>query len=189
MGQSCMNKKKELNDPMLQSIKPMHKPKKPTWELHYNESRPETQEDLDFDIETRILKKKEVRFNTPEKSKRSFSQGVKYQKELLMKQMFGDMFARKKYSLIRSDRELRQKEYNNRINQTQNMDISFSPGKLSLKQIYVNQSDQTSTLKEEVKSLKSFKSNSQPQSSILKQKSTKAKSYYSGSRRSVRFQF
>lgn len=32
-----------------------------------------------------------------------------------MKQMFGDMFARKKYSLIRSDRELRQKEYDSRI--------------------------------------------------------------------------
>ncbi|CAD8140580.1 unnamed protein product [Paramecium pentaurelia] len=189
MGQSCMNKKKELNDPMLQSIKPLHRPKKPTWELHYNESRPETQEDLDFDIETRNQKKKEVRFTTPERSRRSFSQGVKYQKELLMKQMFGDMFARKKYSLIRSDRELRQKEYNNRINKTQNMDISFIPGQLSLKQIYVNHSDQTSTLKEEVKSLKSFKSNSQPQSSILKQKSTKAKSLYSGSRRSVRFQF
>ncbi|CAD8057359.1 unnamed protein product [Paramecium sonneborni] len=186
MGQSCMNKKKEINDPMNLSIKPIYKPKKPTWELHYNESRPETQEDLDFDIESRILKKKEVRFTTPEKSRRSFSQGVKYQKELLMKQMFGDMFARKKYNLIRSDRELRQQEYNNRIN---NLDISLYPGLLSLKQIYVNHSDQTSTLKEEVKSLKSFKSNSQPQSSILKQKSTKAKSLYSGSRRSVRFPF
>ncbi|CAD8138305.1 unnamed protein product [Paramecium octaurelia] len=189
MGQSCMNKKKELNDPMLLSIKPINRTKKPTWELHYNEGRPETQEDLDFDIETRILKKKEVRFATPEKGGHSFSQGVKYQKELLMKQMFGDMFARKKYSLIRSDRVLREKEYHNRINQTQNVDFSFSPGKLSLKQINIDPSDQTSSLKEEVKSLKSFKSNSQPQSSILKQKSNKAKSHYSGSRRSVRFQF
>ncbi|CAD8055621.1 unnamed protein product [Paramecium sonneborni] len=188
MGQSCMNKKKELNDdPMHLSIKPIHRPKKPTWELHYNESRPETQEDLDFDIETRILKKKEVRFIiTPEKNRRSFSQGVKYQKELLMKQMFGDMFARKKYNLIRSDRELRQQEYNNRIN---NLDINFYPRQLSLKQICFNHSDQISTLKEDIKSLKSFKSNSQPQSSILKQKSTKAKSLYSGSRRSVRFHF
>lgn len=42
MGQSCMNKKKELNDPMHQSIIPMHRTKKPTWELHYNEGRPET---------------------------------------------------------------------------------------------------------------------------------------------------
>lgn len=51
----------------------MQKPKKPTCDLHYNESRPETQEDLDFDIETRILKKKEVRFTTPEKSRQTFS--------------------------------------------------------------------------------------------------------------------
>lgn len=30
--------------------------------------------------------------------------------------MFGDMYVRKKYSLIRSDRELRLKEHNNRAN-------------------------------------------------------------------------
>lgn len=47
---------------MHQSIRLKHNTtKKPTWELHYHEGRPETMEDLDFDLETRH-KKKEVRF-------------------------------------------------------------------------------------------------------------------------------
>lgn len=58
---------------MHQSIRLKHNTtKKPTWELHYHEGRPETMEDLDFDLETRH-KKKEVRFQTPERVRHSFS--------------------------------------------------------------------------------------------------------------------